>query len=84
MSAADFAEAGNVYQIGVAPVRIDILTAIDGVAFEDAWRNRVPSRYGDQPLQVISRDDLIANRRASGRPQDLADVDALSKGKPIS
>lgn len=73
----DFASPGTVYEIGVAPIRIDILTAIDGVTFDEAWPRRVGSSYGDQPVQVISRDDLLRNKRASGRAQDLADVAAL-------
>ncbi len=79
VTAEDFASAGTVFQIGVAPIRIDILTTIDGVVFEDAWAHRVLTRYGDEPVHVISRDDLIKNKRAAGRPQDLADIDALSK-----
>jgi hypothetical protein len=80
VTAADFASPGTVYQIGVAPIRVDILTTIDGVTFDEAWPNRVPSRYGDQPIQVIARDDLLRNKRAAGRPQDLADVAALLAG----
>jgi hypothetical protein len=77
VGAEDFASPGTVYQIGVAPVRIDLLTAIDGVSFDEAWPRRVASRYGDQPLHVLSRTDLLKNKRASGRAQDLADVEAL-------
>lgn len=79
VSASDFAKPDIVYQIGEAPVRIDILTVIDGLAFEAAWPNRVATKYGDQPIHVLSVADLIANKRASGRPQDLADIDALTK-----
>jgi hypothetical protein len=73
----DFAVPGKIVQLGYPPFRIDIITAIDGVSFEDAWARRVESRYGDQAVHFISKQDLIANKRASGRKQDLLDLDAL-------
>lgn len=76
---SDFATTGITFQIGVEPVRIDIITAVDGLTFEQAWRNRVTAEYGGVPVPVLSRTDLIANKRASGRPQDLADVAALEQ-----
>jgi len=79
VSENDFAAPGITFQIGVEPVRIDIITAVDGLTFDDAWRNRVTSDYGGEPVFVISRDDLIRNKRASGRPQDLADIAALER-----
>jgi hypothetical protein len=80
LSASDLATPGIVFQIGVAPIRIDILTAISGVTFDEAWPARVPSRYADQPIAVLSKQHLIQNKRASGRLQDLADVEALLRG----
>jgi len=77
----DFAVPGITFQIGVDPVRIDIITAVDGLTFEPAWRNRVSSEYGGEPVFVVSREDLIRNKRASARPQDLADVAALERLK---
>lgn len=77
LSAEELATPGIVFQIGVAPIRIDILTAISGVTFQEAWPVRVASRYADQPIAVLSRDHLIKNKIASGRLQDLADVEAL-------
>jgi hypothetical protein len=70
----DLKTPGVVFQMGVAPVRVDVLTSIDGVAFVDAWQDRVTSRFQDQEVSVLSRDKLILNKRAAGRPQDLADV----------
>ncbi len=67
------------FQIGVAPNRIDILTSIDGVAFVDAWSDRRETRYADQTVPVISRKHLIMNKRATGRPQDSLDADELEK-----
>jgi hypothetical protein len=78
-SAADFATPGITFQIGVAPVRIDILTTVDGLDFDSAWRGRTRSDYGGEPVSVLSREDLIRNKKASGRPQDLADIEALQR-----
>jgi hypothetical protein len=78
LSAADFASEGAVYQIGTGPHRIDIITRIDGVKFEDAYPRRLTVQREGVELPVISRDDLIANKRASGRAQDLADVERLT------
>lgn len=79
---ADFAGPGVVYQIGVEPTRIDLLTAIDGVAFERAWAGRAATLYADQVVPVIGRRELLENKRASGRPQDLADVALLERHAP--
>lgn len=76
---SDFSSPGMVYQIGVAPNRIDILTSIDGVEFNDAWRQRVEINIEDVLVFVISKAHLIANKKTVGRPQDLADVDRLEK-----
>jgi predicted nucleotidyltransferase len=72
------AETEIVY-LGQPPLRIDLLRSIDGVAAEDALRNAVPATWGGTPLRVIALDDLIANKRAAGRPQDLADVVKLER-----
>lgn len=80
----DFAQPGVTFQIGVAPIRIDVLSSIDGVGFDAAWANRVAARYGDQDVFVISRVDLIVNKRAAARLQDLADVEALEALDPDS
>lgn len=77
VTAADFAQPGTIYQMGVAPIRIDVLTAIDGVQFDDAWPARVVTSYGDRPAFVLSRRDFLQNKRTCARPQDLADVAAL-------
>jgi predicted nucleotidyltransferase len=69
-----------VYQIGVAPIRIDILTNIDGVQFSDAWPNRVKSAFFGVAVHLISLDDLIANKRAAGRSSDLEHLEHIRKG----
>lgn len=73
----DFAQPGLTFQIGVAPIRIDVLSSIDGVTFDAAWPQKVNARYGDQEVFVISRGDLLTNKRTAARLQDLADVEAL-------
>jgi hypothetical protein len=70
-------EPDVVYQIGLPPNRIDILTSIDGVAFDEAWSERVSSTVDGITFQMISRRHLLTNKRATGRPQDLADVSRL-------
>ena len=81
---SDFSSPGMVYQIGVAPNRIDILTSIDGVEFNDAWRQRVEINIEDVLVFVISRTHLIANKKTVGRPQDLADIDRIEKERSES
>src|SRR5262249_23322113 len=70
----DLVDEDTVFQIGVAPVRIDILSGIDGVAFEDAWQRRVIADLGSIKAPVLSLVDLATNKRAAGRPKDLADL----------
>ena len=78
ISAADLASEGAVYQIGAWPRRINIINRIDGVRFEDAYARRLMVQREGMELPVISREDLIANKRASGRAQDLADLERLT------
>jgi hypothetical protein len=73
----DFANTGTVYQMGRPPVRVDILMGVAGLDFESAWNNRVESSYGEVRTQFLSIEDLIINKRAVGRPQDLIDVENL-------
>ena len=81
LTEADLAQPTTIFQIGIAPNRIDVITSIDGVTFAQAWAVREHSSYGDQSIYVISRPHLIQNKRASGRPQDLLDVTLLEKKK---
>lgn len=73
----DLVRPGLVFQIGVAPVRIDVITVIDGVEFAEAWDGRLESTFGDERAPVLSRRHLIRNKKASGRLQDQADVEKL-------
>jgi hypothetical protein len=77
LTAADLSRAGTIFQIGVPPNRIDIVTAIDGVSFPEAWPDRAETTYGNQTVPVIGRGHLIQNKRASARPQDLLDLEIL-------
>lgn len=79
LSDNDFLEPGHIIQLGVAPLRIDIVTSIKGVEFSAAWKDRVTGRFGDIDAHFISKDDLIKNKRALGRKQDLADIEKLEK-----
>jgi len=68
---------GMVVQIGLPPRRIDVMTGVTGLSFEDAWPDRVTHEVDDLEVPFIGRTRLIENKRATGRPKDLADVDAL-------
>jgi hypothetical protein len=76
---ADLAERGIVFQIGLPPRRIDLLTSITGVEFADAWPGRVAVEYAGVACHVIGRDALVANKRALGRAKDLADLELLAR-----
>lgn len=71
----DFLSPDLVFQIGRPPQRIDLITEIDGLDFESAWSRRVHNEADGRPIPVIGLNDLMANKAASGRPQDLADLD---------
>jgi hypothetical protein len=70
----DLKTPNTVFQIGVAPRRIDILMSIDGVEFDEAWPQRMIVEVEGQTLTVLSRAHLLQNKKASGRPKDLADI----------
>ena len=79
LSEDDFSVPGKVIQLGVPPVRIDIVTSISGVSWERADTGKVPGQYGQTPVCFISRVDFIANKRAIGRRKDAADIEALGE-----
>ena len=74
----DLLNTDLVIQLGYPPHRIDLLTGIDGVSFDAAWDRRVEFDIAERRIPFISRDDLIANKVAAGRPQDIADVARLT------
>jgi hypothetical protein len=77
LKAADFDEAYRVIQLGVPPNRIDLLTSITGVSFDEAWADRVEADVEGIPVSFISRQALVRNKRLTGRAQDKADLEAL-------
>lgn len=79
LSADDFAHEGYFYQMGIAPVRVDILMSLSGLRFSDAWVRRVEVSFEGVATPFISLDDLIATKQALGRPQDLIDVALLQQ-----
>ena len=82
LTPADFAEPGPFFRMGREPVGVDILTAIPGVEFDAAWLRRVEDVFDEETnlrANFISREDLLAAKRAAGRRQDLADVEAIEK-----
>ncbi len=79
LTAKDFSEEGFFFQMGVPPVRVDILMGIPGIKFEECWNRRMEVDFDGLKVVFISKQDLIASKRAAGRPQDLIDADLLSK-----
>ena len=76
---ADFEQKGIVFQIGVPPVRIDIITKIEGVSFDEAYPRALVTEWEGVTIRVLSLQDLLVNKRAVGRPKDLADVALLER-----
>lgn len=76
---ADFEEEGKVIQLGVPPVRIDLITSVTGVSWEKARSGRVDGWFGGLTVHYIGRNDFIANKRALGRKKDLADLEAIGE-----
>ncbi len=74
LSAEDFITKGRIVQLGYPPNRIDLITSISGVSFEEAWGGRVEAQYGSTNFFFLGKDELIKNKRAAARPQDLADL----------
>lgn len=83
MSAADFESEGAIYQMGRPPARVDVLTSVTGVRFADAWSNRVAADFDGASAHLISREDLLANKRALGRLQDQMDAENLMNAENI-
>jgi hypothetical protein len=77
LKAADFVDAYRVVQLGVPPNRIDLLTSLTGVTFDQAWAGRVEAVVGGTRVNFIGRQALILNKRLTGRAQDKADLEAL-------
>jgi len=79
-----FLTPGTIVRVGVPPIRLEVLNKISGVEFEDCHQHRLEVLIDDTPIQFIGRNELLTNKRASGRTKDLADVEYLMKGNPPS
>jgi len=79
ITAADFAKPDTVYQIGLPPRRIDILTSIDGVSFDEACEGAIEGNVGAVAVRFIGRSALVRNKRATGRAKDLGDAEELER-----
>jgi hypothetical protein len=79
VTAEDFSRPGIVFQMGLPPLRIDVLTALSGLTFDEAWATRAPADFGSVAVNVIGREAFIKNKRATGRARDLGDIEALGE-----
>lgn len=75
----DLIQNDRVIQLGYPPNRIDLLNTIEGVSFDNAWKGKISGKYDGEPIFIIGKKDLIANKKAAGREQDLLDVKQLEK-----
>jgi hypothetical protein len=75
----DFSRPGGIIQLGQPPVRIDLITSISGVTWEEAEKGKVLGQYGDISVPFLGRAQFIANKRTTGRKKDLADLEALGE-----
>ncbi len=79
LSIEDLQKKGRVIQLGNPPLRVDLLNDIEGVTFEQVWANKIVGNYGAEVINVISKPDLITNKKAVGRDQDLLDIKKLEE-----
>ncbi|MEA2626856.1 MAG: hypothetical protein QOD06_2901 [Candidatus Binatota bacterium] len=79
LTADDFLRAGRVIQLGTPPNRIDLLTGVTGVDFDEAWESRIQALLDDVPVAFVARDVLLRNKRATGRAKGVADVEQLTR-----
>jgi len=79
ITAKDFSQEGYFYQMGVQPLRVDILMSIPGINFDEAWEDKEVVQLGDIEINFISKKHLIESKKVSGRPQDLIDLENLNE-----
>ena len=79
LSVDDFQDENNVVQLGLPPIRIDIITSISGVTWEQADASKEPGKYGVVPVFYIGKNQYVANKKATGRTKDIADIEALGE-----
>lgn len=76
--ATDFSEPGSIIRMGVPPVRIELINEISGVTFDEVWITKVTGKYGTVSVFYIGKQELLKNKKAAGRPKDVADIDELT------
>jgi hypothetical protein len=81
ISPKDFSKEGNIVQLGYEPVRVDLLTSIDGCTFDEVWKGKKRGNYGKEKVFFLGIKELIKNKKALNRPQDKADIKTLSATK---
>lgn len=79
VTADDFSRPGVVFQMGLPPVRIDVMTELTGLTFDEAWPTRTRAEFGPVTADVLGRDAFIKNKRATGRLKDLGDLESLGE-----
>ena len=77
----DFINEDKVVQLGVPPVRIDIITSISGVTWEKAFSSKIEGKYGNIPVYFIGKEQFIENKKVIGRKKDLADIEAIEESE---
>ncbi len=82
VSVEDFSRPGIVFQMGLPPLRIDVLTELSGLTFTEAWSSRMQAAFGPVMADVIGREAFIKNKRATGRAKDLGDIESLGETTP--
>jgi hypothetical protein len=80
---ADFVQPDQIVQLGVKPNRIDLITSISGVQFNEAWAGRVQGELDGLAIQVVGLEELIRNKESTGRLKDLGDAEELRKRRPL-
>ena len=83
LSASLFTQGKSIVRMGIAPFKLEVITHIDGVSFADCYRSRIETSIDECKVKVIGLDDLLVNKKASGRPKDINDVLELEKTRPI-
>ena len=81
VTAKDFTNKKMIYQIGVAPVRIDILMSVSGIKFENAWKSRKVTNYGGISISILGIKELIYSKKRAGREHDISDMRKLTNKK---
>ncbi len=77
LTPAQIISPGKIVEMGLPPVQIHVMSQVDGVSWDEVWTGRETAQFGSNSVAFIGRDEYLRNKRAAGRPKDLADIDAL-------